>query len=460
MKNDEIVSVIIPVYNVEKYISCCIDSIKNQSYPNIELILIDDCSTDHTKEIIEDNIKNNTLLKNIIFLKNSKNMGAGYSRNKGLDAASGKYLVFLDADDFFCSDMIEKLYLESEKANADIAICNCYIFDNKSKKSSKYDITWNCPDLSNIPFKLEDIKDFAFQFIHEIAWNKMFRHEFVKRSEIRFQNQVNANDQFFVFACVLTARRIVKINDYLLYYRIGTANQLSRNISQNPKCIWNATKATFDYINKLNQYGWYKKSFNTYIVNRLMFSLECLKNIEQRNLMEYYQKEGFEKLGLMNAASSDFSIPYSYAKYKYLLEYKQGKNIDEPYLRKLQWHDAKLERLFLNLKERDKLVLWGIGDNGEQFLKIACDYGVLLKNIVDMDKQKKGKKIYDYRINDENSILNGDFILVLNPEHIITVQQIILKQKKEIEILDVRAYLCFEIKFEEAIVCGKQESLG
>ena len=130
------------------------------------------------------------------------------------------------------------------------------------------------------------------------------------------------------------------------------------------------------------------------------------------------------------------------------------------HLRKLQWHDAKLERLFLNLKERDKLVLWGIGDNGEQFLKIACDYGVLLKNIVDMDKQKKGKKIYDYRINDENSILNGDFILVLNPEHIITVQQIILKQKKEIEILDVRAYLCFEIKFEEAIVCGKQESLG
>lgn len=452
LKNDALISVIVPVHNAEKYINYCIASIKNQSFSNIELILVDDCSTDNTRNIIESNIKDNVRLNNIIYLKNKKNMGAGYSRNRGLDVANGKYLVFLDADDFFCVDMIEKLYLKAEETCADIVICNCYLFDDNSKHSKKYDITWKCPDIYNHIFKLEDIKEFAFQYIHEIAWNKMFRHEFIKKNKIRFQNQFNANDQFFVFASTLVAKRIVKIDEYLLYYRTGTENQLSKSISQNPQCIWNATKATLDYINKLNLYSLYKKSFNSYAINRLMFSLERLEKTEQINLLKFYQDKGFKSLNLLDVTSDDFLIPYFYAKYKYLINYPQGININEPYVRELCWDNIKFEKLFLKLKEKNKLILWGIGDNGKKFLEKASSCGLLFKGLIDKDKKKYGKVINDYKINSKSSIENGDFIIVLNPEHIITIRHDIMLEKKKVQILDARAFLCFEIEFEEALV--------
>lgn len=115
---NEKISVIIPAYNVEKYIIECLDSIKGQTYQDIEIIVVDDGSTDNTFEIVKKYSKNNT---NIV-LSHQENGGVCVARNKGLDLATGEYVMFIDADDFIPLDAIEMLFNDIIKNNADMAV--------------------------------------------------------------------------------------------------------------------------------------------------------------------------------------------------------------------------------------------------------------------------------------------------------------------------------------------------
>ena len=115
------VSVVVPNYNYAKYISKRIDSILRQTYPIYELIILDDCSTDNSWNILEEYSKKDCRIKIFKLAKNSKQ---GAARNKGLDVARGKYVTFVDSDDFLALNFIEKIYNALETNNCDIAVCN------------------------------------------------------------------------------------------------------------------------------------------------------------------------------------------------------------------------------------------------------------------------------------------------------------------------------------------------
>ena len=116
---DELISVIVPVYNVEKYISRCIESIMKQTYKNIEIILIDDGSTDNSGKICDEySLKDDRI--NVIHKKNG---GLSDARNTGLDIAKGKYISLIDSDDFVSKFFIETLYNTCKNENCEIAIC-------------------------------------------------------------------------------------------------------------------------------------------------------------------------------------------------------------------------------------------------------------------------------------------------------------------------------------------------
>jgi len=120
--NMELVSVIVPVYNVEKYLKKCVDSILSQSYQNIEVILINDGSLDGSGEICEAYAKKDERIKYIT----QNNSGLGKTRNRGIEEASGKYLLFVDSDDYIENTMIEKLYHNITESHADVASCGVY----------------------------------------------------------------------------------------------------------------------------------------------------------------------------------------------------------------------------------------------------------------------------------------------------------------------------------------------
>lgn len=114
----ELISVIIPVYNVEKYLLRCVESVKNQSYKNLEIILVDDGSPDRCPEMCEDIKRIDSRVKVI----HKINEGLGFARNSGLAEASGEYVAFIDSDDWLSEDHIENLYREAKKVNADVVI--------------------------------------------------------------------------------------------------------------------------------------------------------------------------------------------------------------------------------------------------------------------------------------------------------------------------------------------------
>lgn len=141
------ISIIIPVYNAEKYINACLNSIKNQTFHDYEIILVDDGSSDMSAEYVEKFIKQNPGLK-IHFLKNGRNIGANYSRNRGFDIAVGKYVCFIDADDICHSQYMELLHTEAVRKKADIVF---YGYDRLiDGKIISYTKTWKYPNYNSI----------------------------------------------------------------------------------------------------------------------------------------------------------------------------------------------------------------------------------------------------------------------------------------------------------------------
>ena len=152
------ISVIIPVYNAEKFIIKCLDSVINQTFQDIEIICIDDCSTDNSKQILKDFASKDSRIKTIFFDKNKKQGGA---RNAGLDIAQGKYVTFVDADDYIEPTMLEKMYKAAERNYCDLVIANIKnvaLDENSNNLKDKIDIYYDSkkriPDFMYLIFLL------------------------------------------------------------------------------------------------------------------------------------------------------------------------------------------------------------------------------------------------------------------------------------------------------------------
>lgn len=127
------ISVIVPVYNSGKYLDMCIDSLVNQTIKSYEIIIINDGSTDNSLDIINKYKKNNSMIKVI----STKNNGIGTARNIGLNNSSGKYVAFVDSDDYVACDFLEKVYKKAISSKADVVVCNMYRVINKEVIKSK-----------------------------------------------------------------------------------------------------------------------------------------------------------------------------------------------------------------------------------------------------------------------------------------------------------------------------------
>ena len=203
--NKKDISIIVPIYNAEKYLNKCIDSIINQSKKELEIILINDGSTDNSETIIK---KYND--KRIKYFKN-KNQGIGKTRNFGIEKATGKYIMFLDSDDFLELNACEKMFEKAEKDKLDIVICDYYrYFDNGKKEKVK---------LPN--FKNSSLKDNPNIICEHLSpWAKIYKTDLLKNNNIKFVENLKYEDAPFVIETLDCAKKIGKINLPLNYYVI------------------------------------------------------------------------------------------------------------------------------------------------------------------------------------------------------------------------------------------------
>lgn len=227
------VTIIIPVYNVEKYLREAIDSAINQTYKNLEIILIDDGSTDNSGKICDEYAKLDDRIKVI----HKINGGLSDARNAGLDNATGKYIMFLDSDDFFELDAAKKMYNEIEEKDADYVIGNYINVTDEGEK-------WERPvfDLEKFkPFKLSiyDYKN-SFFIMNSGVWNKIFKKEFIDKLNLRFVLGLPAEDAIFTTYCFMKAEKVYYTPHIVLNYRQRAEGSISNSCS----------RKYFDGINK------------------------------------------------------------------------------------------------------------------------------------------------------------------------------------------------------------------
>ena len=222
------VSIIIPAYNAEKYIYECIHSLVDQSLCSIEILIVDDGSTDHTREIIE---SQKEIDSRIILIQQSK-QGAGAARNTGLSRAKGKYVLFLDADDFFDKNLVRDTYIIAEKNEAQIVLFDYFSYNELNGEITRIH-TPNCP---RGQFSSKDLGNRIYQICKTFSWNKLYLKSFIVENGLKFQNIKRSNDVYFSICSVSMAQRMVHLNKGLVYYRTGNPKSLQGNINDNVEC--------------------------------------------------------------------------------------------------------------------------------------------------------------------------------------------------------------------------------
>ncbi|NUU67350.1 glycosyltransferase [Enterobacteriaceae bacterium BIT-l23] len=218
------VSVIVPVFNVEKYVEKCMDSLLNQTLTDIEIIIVNDGSTDRSGEIVQRYIRQYNNIKYV----EQENKGLSEARNAGVRYAEGEYLAFLDSDDWVKADAYEILYNKAIINNDDIVCCGFYMSFENGAAQREY-IT------SKEYNSVEPLIEFEiFRHIKVAAWDKLYNREFFIRSGIRYPAGLWYEDTAVSVPLLLKAKKISVISRPLVYYRQREGSITKQN-DFNPK---------------------------------------------------------------------------------------------------------------------------------------------------------------------------------------------------------------------------------
>ena len=202
---EALISVIVPIYNVEKYLERCVNSILNQTYKNIEIILVDDGSPDKCPQICDEYKNMDSRVKVI----HKENGGLSDARNYGLSIATGKYVSFVDSDDYIHEETYEKMIKALELQNADIVSCGInHVYDNKIESI-------------NIEQKIYDDESAIENLIigknlNQTVWNKIYKKNVI--DNILFEKGKINEDDFWTYKVFSNSKKIITLNDCLYYY--------------------------------------------------------------------------------------------------------------------------------------------------------------------------------------------------------------------------------------------------
>ncbi len=213
--SNNLVSVIVPIYKTEKYLTQCLESLVSQSYEMIEIICVDDCSPDDSLAIVNEFIERD---KRVKIVRQDSNMGLAEARNSGLAAAKGDYIAFVDSDDWVAKDYIEVLYGLAISNDADICVCSyartLVWSEDVYKQDSENILKYSGRDAAR---KMFSSKDYQTDVCMTVAWNKLFRREVIQ--DIKFPKGKLYEDQPFALKAYYNSKTVVVTNRKLYFYR-------------------------------------------------------------------------------------------------------------------------------------------------------------------------------------------------------------------------------------------------
>ena len=221
------VSVIVPIFKVEQYLEECLNSLINQSYRNIEIILVDDGSPDSCAEICN----RYAATDGRILVIHKENGGLSDARNAGLDKASGEYVLFIDSDDYVADDMVKKLYALAENNSADIAVCYFQRVYEDGYREAIVEPT-KIKELYNPKDLLKELYTTRNSPIAFVAWNKLYKRSLFMEHDIRYPKGKYHEDTFITYRLLYHATSVAVVKEPLYFYRIRGGSIMTEGISE------------------------------------------------------------------------------------------------------------------------------------------------------------------------------------------------------------------------------------
>ena len=292
------ISVIIPVFNSQDYLYDCLDSVVNQDIENIEIICVNDGSTDKSKEVLNSYA---SLDKRVVII-DQLNKGAGFARNAGLKIAKGQYVYFLDSDDMIDSDCFSKLLRSCKKYNSDICIFKRRDLNLSTLEFNSPKDTLNLSILSKnkvgSPFKASAIPNSVLQLCNIGVYTKLYKRDFLIRNKFEYLNTFYCNDIFFNHITLLNAQTISVVSEELMTYRCNRPNSLTQNRGKSVDNILNSYKELIAKLSK-EQFTLYQRTIHDILYKQVKYELSLMNiptlRAENEHKVDLFRNEYFKK---------------------------------------------------------------------------------------------------------------------------------------------------------------------
>lgn len=279
------ISIVIPVYNGERFIGECLESLVRQSYSSFECIVVDDGSTDRTADIVY-----NTGDSRFRMIEGT-HRGSSVARNRGFLDATGEYVLFLDADDIFHANLLSNLHETNESRQADIVICNYRKYD--TVHGTYTDGILNITGHLDKVFNAYDIPESILNIFSGVPWNKLYRKSFLEEMGIKFlENLVIGADSVFVHETLLTSERICYLEEVLIDYRVNNPASDVARAKNYLTDISQTVDELYDFLSKKEDYLLFLRSFDNWAMGKCLWIYSLNNNQADTTLVDLIRKYG------------------------------------------------------------------------------------------------------------------------------------------------------------------------
>ncbi|MCQ2097233.1 MAG: glycosyltransferase [Fibrobacter sp.] len=307
-----VVSVVIPVHNGEKYLRECLDTVVGQTLKELEIICVNDGSTDGSLAILEEYAARDARVK----IVSQEASNAGHARNTGLAETTGKYLSFLDADDWFELDMLQSMVSLAKETDADVVFCKAATFNQKTgvQSTKSFSLKERLVPKGKV-FSFADIREDAFQFCRTAAWDKLYKASFVKAEGLQFQEQPRMNDCFFSTMANVRARKMAVCNKTFIHYRINTGTSIT---SISPDIAYPCTLNTFGKLQKAmrpEELSLVEKSWKNFVLKNVVNEIATFSEDIAYRYYTLLKQNDFGLKGMKGSEIYDRFLYHMYDKY-------------------------------------------------------------------------------------------------------------------------------------------------
>lgn len=435
------ISIIMPLYNAEKYLNETLQSIQKQVFQEYEVICINDASTDRTMDILFQFQEND---KRIKIINNSEHLGAAVSRNRGILEAKGKYLSFLDGDDIFDEAMLELSYQNIEINDADIVmfeykhVLSQHIYEKVSIQRSNLFIEKYCKNL----FSVQDFEPIEFMNWSCSPCNKLYRKSFIDSNHLEFQTLASANDMYFVTMALLLSSKLIMLDDRRVMLYARDHNVPTRiSFDRDPMCTYRAMMKLGNELvekrlfNKLFQYYYCSVFYN---IRSALMQTKKIENAKQ--FYDFLQKKGIDNLSRRsNECYQKMDIRIrkkldDYKNFDFISGWYRNEEVINYYLFK---NKEKIISFFQTyIVQNKEILVWGVGKKGRILLEFLQMCGIQIIEVVDSDINKQGTVVGGYEIKKPENCLQKAQIVVTSSFVIYSEVKIAL-ENTDIEVIDI-----------------------